>query len=194
VSENSLTNTNKMKTHQYNSIKPHTEILTNFDLPEYTLPNMVVKLNIHKSQLYQQLPKNDDILLTFLLSFESELMEFFKEMYKSNDTPDTKLYGFFKKLYILFQEKPIYLDIIFDKNLKNKDKSTISTLHRIRKTAKKYLIGVIVNGKNENIFKTKLSTSTLVDNLLSSFKMFMEDEQLFHKYIMEMKKLKTFKD
>jgi len=54
----------------------------------------------------------------------------------------------FKKLYFLFLQKPYYLDIIFDRNLKNRDKSIMNSFLRIRQMAENYLTDIIKQGKS----------------------------------------------
>ena len=91
-------------------------------------------------------------------------------------------------------QKPYYLDIIFDKKLKNRDESIKNSFLRIRNTAENYLTSVINKGKNENSFKTTISTKVLVSKILSGFRHFMKDEQRIHEVILEMKTLKIIND
>lgn len=183
-----------MKTQENKIIEKAAGIIMNSGVKELTVHNLADKLQIKESELYQQLTKDDDILLILLLSFESDMVQFLSGMEQSSDSPENKLKIIFKKLYSLFLQKPYYLDIIFDKNLKNRDKSITNSFLRIRLMAENYLTDIINKGKAENTFKTKVSTSVLVTKILSDFRTFMKDEQRFHEIILEMKKLQTSKD
>lgn len=183
-----------MKTKENEIIEKAAGIIMNSGVDELTVHNLADKLHMKESQLYQQLTKDDDILSILLLSFENDVVQFLSDAEQSSDSPENKLKIIFKKLHFLFLQKPYYLDIIFDKNLKNRDKSITNSFLRIRQMAENYLTNIINKGKTENTFKTKVSTSVLVTKILSDFRTFMKDEQRFHEIILEMKKLQTSKD
>jgi AcrR family transcriptional regulator len=183
-----------MKTKQNEIIEKAAGIIMNSGVDELTVHNLADKLQIKESQLYLQLTNDDDILLILLLSFEREIIESLSGIEQSSDSPENKLKIIFKKLHFLFLQKPYYLDIIFDKNLKNRDKSITNSFLRIRRLAENYLRDIINKGKTENTFKTSVSTSVLVTKIVTDFRTFMKDEQRFHEVILEMKKLQTSKD
>ena len=169
-------------------------IIMNSGVKELTVHNLANKLMVDKSQLLKQFTKDDDILLLLLLDFEIDINELISEFARTTETPDAEMKILFKKLYFLFLQKPYYLDIIFDKKLKNRDESIKNSFLRIRNTAENYLTSVINKGENENIFKTKVSTKVLVGKILSGFRLFMKDEQRIHEVILEMKTIKNLKD
>jgi hypothetical protein len=183
-----------MKIPENEIIEKAAGIIMNSGVKELTVHNLADELLVKESQLCQQVSKDDDILLILMLSFESDIFEFLRGIDQSSDSPENKLKIIFKKLYFLFLQKPYYLDILFDKNLKNRDKSIMNSFFRIRKMAENYLTDIINKGKTENSFKTNVSTSILVGKILSDFRTFMNDEQRFHELILEMKKLQTLKD
>lgn len=183
-----------MKTKESEIIEKAAGIIMNSGVGELTVQNLADKLQIKKSQLYLLLTSDDDILLILLLSFENDIIQFLREMEQNSESPENKLKIIFKKLHFLFLQKPYYLDIIFDKNLKNRDNSITNSFLRIRQLAENYLTDIINKGKTENTFKTKVSTSVLVTKILSDFRTFVKDEQRFQEIILEMKKLQTSKD
>jgi AcrR family transcriptional regulator len=183
-----------METQQNEIIEKAAEIIMNSGVEELTVHNLADKLQIKESQLYRRLTKDDDILLILLLSFESDIMDFLKGVEQSKDTPENELKILFKKLYFLFLQKPYYLDLIFDKKLKDRDESIKNSFLRIREMAENLLTDIINKGKSENTFKTNVSTRVLVNKILSGFRTYMKDEQRLHEVIIEMKKLKTSKD
>ena len=169
-------------------------IIMNSGVKELTVHNLANKLMVDKSQLLKQFTKDDDILLLLLLDFEIDINELISEFARTTETPDAEMKILFKKLYFLFLQKPYYLDIIFDKKLKNRDESIKNSFLRIRNTAENYLTSVINKGKNENSFKTTISTKVMVSKILSGFRHFMKDEQRIHEVILEMKTLKIIND
>lgn len=183
-----------MKTQQNEIIEKAAGIIMNSGVDELTIHNLADKLQIKERQLYGRLSKDDDILLILLLSLESDMVDFLKGNKQSSETPENELKILFKKLYFLFLQKPYYLDLIFDKKLKDRDESIRNSLLRIREMAEHYLTEIINKGKSENNFKATVSTKVLANKILAGFRTYMKDEQRFHEVILEMKKLKTSKD
>jgi len=175
-------------------IEKAVQIIMNTGLAGLTIHNLATELEVKDKQLYRHLTKDDDILLMLLFGFETDITEFVKEHANKGVSPEIELKLLFKGLYFLFQQKPYYLFIIFDKSLKKRDDSINKSFSRIRSTAENYLTTIIDAGKNENIFKTKVPTKVLVDKILHGFRGYMKDEQRINEMILELKTLRTVKD
>lgn len=183
-----------METQKNEIIEKAAGIIMNSGIKELTIHNLADQLQIKESQLHEHLSKDDDIVLILLLSFKSDFVDLLTKTELSADLPEKKLKFIFKELYQLLLKKPFYLDIIFDKNLKNRDNQIMNLVLWIRGIAHNYLTNIINEGKAENTFKTKVSTSVLVHKILSDFRTLMNDEQRFHEVVLEMKKLRKTKD
>ncbi|MDX9694457.1 MAG: hypothetical protein RBT49_01585 [Bacteroidales bacterium] len=175
-------------------IKIASQIIENKGLENLTIHNLASELKISETQLYNQFTKDDDILLMILLFFENEIKESILEFKKIEESPEKELKFLFKRLYVLFMEKPYYLSIIFDKSLMNRDESINMAISRIKEIVENYFTTLINKGKLENIFKTQVPTKSLVDKMLSEFKLLMEDEQYVNDMILDLKTLKKSKD
>lgn len=183
-----------METQKNLIIEKAADIIMNSGVQELTIYNLANKLNIEENQLFKQFTNIDDVLMMLLLDFETDINNITAGFSRTTETPDTELKILFKKLYSLFLQKPYYLNIIFYKNLKERDENLTKSFIRIRNKAENYLCSVINEGKNENIFKTSVPTKILVGKILSSFRIFMKDEQRINEMILEMKALKTLKE
>lgn len=171
-------------------IKKAAKIILDTGLEGLTVPNLANELEINESQLYQQLTKDDDIVLILLLGFETDIIQVVKELANKVHSPETELKLLFKRIYLLFLQKPYYLSIIFDKNLKERDESIKKSFIRIRNVAENYLTIIIDKGKNEYTFKTNVPTRVLVDQILSSFRILMKDEQNVNEMVLQLKTLR----
>lgn len=183
-----------METQKNEIIEKAAKIIMNSGVQELTIHNLANKLKVEDSQLYKQLTKDDDILLMLILGLETDINELITGFTQTAETPEAELKILFKKLYFLFLQKPYYLDIIFDKNLKERDESIRNGFLRIRNTAENYLSSILNKGKKENTFKTNTPTKVLVGKILSGFRSYMKDEQRIHEMILELKTLRTLKD
>lgn len=183
-----------METNKFVIIEKAAEIIMNTGLEALTIHNLATELDLKEGQIYNQLTKDDDILLLLLLGFETDIIEFVRELARKGVTPETELELFFNGLYFLFRQKPYYLSLIFDKNLKFRDESIKKSILRIKLVAENYLIDVINNGKKQNTFNIKEPSRHLVNRILSGFRLYMKDEQLLNYMLIELNKLKTIKD
>jgi hypothetical protein len=183
-----------MEANKFIIIEKAAGIIMNTGLEALTIHNLAAELKVKDSQLYNQLTRDDDILLMLLLGFETDIIEFVKELANKGVTPESELKLLFNGLYFLFLQKPYYLSLIFDKNLMRRDESIKKAVLSIKRVAEDYLTGVINNGKKQNTFNTIEPTKFLVNKILSGFRLFMKDEQRVNEMILELKKLKTIKD
>ncbi len=183
-----------METNRDLIIEKAEEIIRNTGLEALTIHNLAAEMGLKENQLYNQLTKDDDILLILLYGFEADIIEFVKEVANKGVTPEAELELFFNALYFYFQQKPYYLSLIFDKNLMKRDESVKKAVLRIKLIAEDYLTDVINNGKKQNIFKIKGSIRFLVNRILSGFRFQMKDEHFLNNVILELKKLRTLKD
>jgi AcrR family transcriptional regulator len=169
-------------------------IILNTGLEALTIHNLAKELKVEKNQLYNQLLKDDDIILILLMAFETDIIEFVKETETKNVNPESELKLLFKGLYFLFLQKPYYLSLIFDKSLMSRDESIKHSVLRIRLIAEDYLTRIIDKGKKQNNFKTNESTKFLVNKILADFRLFMKDEQRLNELMLEFNTLKTIND
>jgi hypothetical protein len=175
-------------------VEKATHIIMATGLNSLTIHNLATELHVKESQLYNQLTSDDDILLILLYGFETYLNKLVPDFVSYSKPPDAKLELLFKKLHLYFIQNPFYLAIIFDKRIKERDESIKKSFLRIKNIAENCLSSIIDEGKEQNIFKTKVSTSLLAGKILSSFRIFMKDEQLVNEMILELKTLRTLND
>lgn len=159
-----------------------------------SVTTLVQELNVSKKELSPLILKDEDIFLMLFHELERELNKLVDEFDHKNLPPDIRLHGLFKQLYVLFKLKPFYLSIVLDNNLMGRDDQIKKSFSQIRNTAMIYLSKLIDDGKREDTFKTKQSTKSLVEGILSSFRLLMSDEQLVNEMIRKMVALKHQKE
>lgn len=165
-------------------------IIMNTGIENLTIQNLAADLNIDKKELYDLFSKDEDILVKIFNSFENELKEFIQEISKHSENPAKEFNAFFKSLYNLFLKKPYYLSIIFDKRLNKRDDQIKKSILQMRDIIENYLTELIDSGKKHNSFKTKTSTTVLVNTILIEFKQLMKDEQYLNEMIHELRILR----
>ncbi|MBN2635573.1 MAG: TetR/AcrR family transcriptional regulator [Prolixibacteraceae bacterium] len=176
-----------METNKLTIIDKAAQIILNTGLEELTIHNLAKELNLDENYLLQQFGSVDVILVMLLESFEHELREFIKEISGKEEGPETTFKLLFKRLYFLFLQRPYYLAVIFNKSLTQKNEKITAVVFRIKKLAKSYLIGIIEEGKRQQVFKTPLPSEKWADRILAEFRLFMENEQRVNELVINMK-------
>lgn len=169
-------------------------IIMNLGIESLTIDNLANELDIDQKELKKEFLSDEDILLMVFKSFEDDLKEFVQEINNQTENSAIEFNTFFKSLYNVFLQKPYYLSIIFDKRLKNKNDKIKKSIIRMKSTIENYLTNLIESGKENNTFKTKTSTSLLVNKMLSEFRLLMKDEQYINEMILNLELLRKSKD
>lgn len=183
-----------METKKTEIIENAAQIIMNSGLENLTIHNLANELNVDKKELYDLFSRDEDILVKIFNSFEHELNEFIQEISNRSENPAKEFNTFFKSLYNLFLKKPYYLSIIFDKRLDKRDDQIKKSILQMRDIIESYLTRLIDSGKKHNSFKTKTSTTLLVNKILIEFKQLMKDEQYLNEMVHELKILKKSND
>jgi hypothetical protein len=175
-------------------IEKAAHIIKNKGIEELTIYNLATELSVNVNQLYPQFAKDNDLILMIMTAFENELKEFGHEHIKNIEPPEIELKLRFKKLHFLFLQKPYYLSIILDQRLIEKNNDIKKSFFRIRNIAATYLAEIINKGKKENIFKTNESTKTLVRKILNGFRIYMQDEHILNRMVVDIVALRTIEE
>lgn len=97
-------------------------------------------------------------------------------------------------MYKLLRNKPYYLSVIFSTELKDKTTGLQIALLRIKISVSTNLLNVINHGKKETVFKTRQTSRSLVNNILGSFRSFMNEQRLINKMVKDLEILKVIND
>jgi hypothetical protein len=165
-------------------------IIMNEGIQALTISNLASELNIKENELNGQLNQVDDIFLMLFTDLKSNLTNLLENLKLMNESPDTELRILFKKLYFLLLQKPHYLDLVFDRQLRDRNENVKQGVLQIRKQAFDYLSALINKGKKEKLFKTKVNEKVLTDQILSEFRTLMQDEHRVFEIIRQMKSVK----
>jgi len=169
-------------------------IIMNAGIEALTVQNLANEIGIDQKNLKRVFPNDEDILLMVFKSFEDDLKEFIQEINNQTENSAIEFNTFFKGLYNVFLQKPYYLSIIFNKRLKEKNTKIKMSIIRMKSTIENYLTSLIESGKKNNTFKTKTSTSLLVNKMLTEFRLLMKDEQYINEMILDLELLRKLKD
>lgn len=141
-----------------------------------TIDTLAFRMEILHSELSIYFEKDNDILKMMLFSLDNEIQKLINTLVPSNQSPEEELQNLFKDLYELFNRKPYYLSLIFSTELNEGDSEMHDILLRIKTAAEMYLLKVITYGKKRRIYKTKINSRSLVNRILVSFRLLMNEQ------------------
>ena len=170
------------------------KIIEEAGITALSIEELAGEMKIDHSLLYPYLKKDDDILMLLLLSLENEIIQLIKDTRTEEGAPEEKLQLLFENMHKILKLKPYYLSVIFSTELKEKDTGAHNALLRIKISVRSYLLEVINQGKNIAVFKTRRTSRSLVNNILGSFRSFMNEQRLITKMVKDLEILKGIKD
>jgi AcrR family transcriptional regulator len=158
---------------------------------QLSIEELELKMGISHSELSMYLKSDKDIPIMLLISLETKIMQLIKNVAKSNLSPEDELQALFKNLNTFFDQRPFYLVLIFDKHLAERDSEIPVIMRRIIKRAENFLMQVINKGKMENIFQAEVKTRYLVNRILVSFRLLMNEQRLAESLVRDIALLKS---
>lgn len=160
-------------------------------LSELSIEELELKMGISHGELSMYLKSDKDIPIMLLISLETKIMQLIKYVAISNLSPEDELQALFKNLNKLFDQSPFYLVLIFDKHLSERDSEIPVIMRRIIKRVENFLLQVINKGKHENIFQAEVKTRYLVNRILVSFRLLMNEQRLAESLVRDIALLKS---
>jgi len=160
-------------------------------IKELSIVELEKKMGISHTKLSKYLKSDKDILIMILISMETEIKRLIKNVATSNLSPEEEVQNLFKDLTILFDQMPFYLVMIFDKRLAEKDSEIPVIIMRIVKRTESFLLHVINKGKHENIFQAEVKTRYLVNRILVSFRLRMNEQRVAEALVRDIALLKS---
>jgi hypothetical protein len=170
------------------------KIIHKSGITSLSIESMGAEMKIDHSLLYPYFAKNEDILMLLLLSLDNEINQVIKDTRCWGGPPEEELKFLFESIHKLFEIKPYYLPVIFSSQLIERNTGLQNTLIRIKISVRAYLLEIIDQGKNETTFKNLMSSKSLVNQILKSFRSFMNEQRLVTKMVSDIENLKPIKN
>jgi hypothetical protein len=161
---------------------------------ELTLGKLSQQPEMKGFDIFTLVRNEEQIFEELLLQLEREMKELVDEISSGQDSPSEEFEILFKQLHRLFKQKPYYLTLIFDKDLRRYYSGADQIISRIKGRAEGYLAGLIDRGKAQKVFTINTETKVLVKEILGSFQALMNNMQLANKMVRDLKKYQSATD
>jgi hypothetical protein len=160
----------------------------------FTLDVLSKQPEVQGFDIFTLVRNEEEIFEQLSLQLEKELKKMVDGIFSGQDSPAEEFEMLFKQLHRIFKQKPYYLIVIFDKDLRHQYSGADQIISRIKGMAKGYLAGLIDRGKAQKVFAINTETNVLVKEILSSFQALMNDIQLADKMVRDLKKYQSATD
>lgn len=165
-------------------------IITESGIEALTIEKLLRRMEADPVQLQTHF-KNDQEVISFLLrSLEAEIEMLIQGLEGKELSIEEEFQLFFELVFRLLDQNPFYLSLLFNTEFNKTDENARAVLVQINAAIAAYLTKVITRGKNESVFKTTKPTRTLVNNILGSFRSFMNQQDTLNKMLNDLKKLR----
>ena len=165
-----------MELRKKNIIEAAGRIILESGIKALSIEELALRTGNRKAELSTYFKKDNDVLIMMLISLDNEIKQLINDVVTRKQSPEEELQNLFKHLHDLFNRKPYYLSIIFSTELMEKDSDMHDILLRIKTAAEIYLFQVITLGKEKKIFITEITTRSLANNILLSFRLLMREQ------------------
>ena len=183
-----------MELRETNIVEAAGSIILESGINALSLEELAFRMEIPHSELSIYLEKDNDILKMMLFSLDNEIQQLINAVVARLQSPEEELQNLFKNLYELFNRKPYYLSLIFSTELTEKDSEMHDILVRIKTAAEMYLLQVITQGKKKKIYKTEINSRSLVNRILVSFRLLMNEQLVNINLVRDLKMLRSKND
>ena len=170
------------------------QIILQSGIHSLTIKELALKMEAPIAEFSMYFKKDSRILLMLLINLENEIQQLINEVAHSNQSPEVEFQSLFKKLYRLFGQKPYYLSIILSTEVIEQNADMLDIIERIKMKVEIYLLRVINKGKKKKIFHTETRSRLLVNRILGSFRMLMNDHKITSDMIRKIRLLKSNND
>ncbi len=136
----------------------------------------------------------NDILVLILAGLENEISRLFGKSKSRRLSPEKELNFLFKNVYQLFNRKPFYTTVIFLVESLEESSAAKQNLRGIKMNARIYLTRLINKGKKDKVFTSSMKSRSLVNVILGSFRLLINQELIADIMAREIEEYKTLTD
>ncbi len=181
-----FTNDIAMKFKKTDLIEAVGGIILQSGINSLSIEEIAKRMGIPENELLFYFKSENSVLIMLFVCLEKEIQKIIHESDIQKQSPDQEIRNLFGELNNFFIEKPFYLPLIFSNDLIEKDAEIHEIIERIKTSAEMHLVKLINEGKHKKLFHTEKRTWLLVNRILGSFRLLMNEQKITSDLIREM--------
>ncbi len=177
-----------------NIVEAAGKIITESGIEALTIEELLQRMEADPVQLYTFFKNDKEVIVFLLRNLETEIEKLIKDLEDKNVSIEEEFQLFFKLIFKLLDQNPFYLSLLFNTEFNKTNENAREVIVRINTAIADYLTKIISRGKQEAVFKTTKSTRAIVNNILGSFRSFMNQQDTLNKMLSDLEKLRGYTD
>lgn len=159
-----------ISTRQFEIINAAGKILTHSGVGGLTIKNLAKEMQFSESAIYRHFSSKEDIIIE-MLNFLADDMDNRLASLPNQDNPEQKLKFLFKEQFKFFSANPHFVVAVFSDGLMESSKKINNVILKIMTVKMKYLLPIIKDGQQKNIFTKTIAAEELMHIIAGSFRL-----------------------
>lgn len=161
----------KITERQHGIIEAAGKILTSEGVGGLTIKNLAKEMSFSESAIYRHFTSKEEIIIA-LLEYLAESMDArFAKAILPEQTPEEKFITLFVDQLSFFEKHPHFVVAVFSDGLMEESLRINETILKIMSVKMKYLLPVLTEGQQKNVFTKALTPEELTHIVMGTFRL-----------------------
>lgn len=149
-----------------------TQRIDKYGIQNLTIKTLAADINLSEPALYRHFTGKNEILLSLLVYFKSEMKERIDGLtFQENESAGDRLRKIFNSQLITFAQKPAIISVIFAESIFHFDKSLSNKVAEIMDSMHKVVRENIKTGQSDNQYSTLINPGTMTTIITGGMRM-----------------------
>jgi TetR/AcrR family transcriptional regulator, fatty acid metabolism regulator protein len=163
---------------QLEIIEATSRILTTSGINGMTIKNLAKEMNFSESAIYRHFSSKEEIILA-MLDYLAENIDGRLSGIPKSANPEKNFRAMFQEQFNFFSKNSHFVVAVFSDGLMEESQRINSAILKLMAVMMKYLMPIITDGQQKNIFSNAIDNEDLVHIVMGSFKLQMYKWRLF---------------
>jgi AcrR family transcriptional regulator len=147
------------------------KILTVSGVSGLTIKNLAKEMKFSESAIYRHFTSKEEIIVAMLEYLAETLNESLNKTIQEGNNSEAKFRAIFKCLINFFVKNPHFVVAVFSDGLLEESQRINEMLLKLMNVKMKYLMPIIMEGQQQNVFTNAITTEEMMHIVMGSFKL-----------------------
>jgi len=163
--------TTKISDRQLEIIGAAGKILTASGIGGLTIKNLAKEMKFSESAIYRHFTGKEEINIALLKYLAKNMDERYTMAISAEQTPEEKFVTLFQSQFSFFEKNPHYVVAVFSDGLMEESQRINETILEIMGVKMKHLMPIIMEGQENKVFTTAVTSDELVNIVIGTFRL-----------------------
>ncbi len=156
---------------QFEIIQAASKILTASGVSGLTIKNLAKEMKFSESAIYRHFNSKEEIIIALLEYLAINMKDRYSNAITDNQSPEEKFKAMFQNQFAFFSKNPHFVAAVFSDGLMEESQKINETILKIMAVKVKYLIPIIIEGQQKNVFTNKITSDEIVNIIMGTFRL-----------------------